>query len=130
MATLATGQRTQAAIHRAHGRLPSVISTAIGIWLCGGVMWMGAWSVAFAVNAAICGSVIAIAGAVRAFGVTPPAWAGWLNFVLGLWCVFAPWWLGFAAARGPTWTTAAAGALLVVTSIWSLTSTPSRPRRA
>lgn len=77
-------------------------------------------------NAVIAGLVVGLVavGAIVAFN----QWEEWVNLVLGIWVVIAPFVLGFAAAASATWTHVILGlavAILAAVELWSVTHEPS-----
>jgi len=47
-------------------------------------------------------------------------WEAWVQALLGLWIVIAPWVLGFASTRALTWNSVIVGIVLIVISLGSL----------
>ena len=70
-------------------------------------------------NAWILGIAIAVIAAVALYAFYEPE--EWINVVLGIWAVIAPWALGFSAITAATWVHVIAGivvAVLAAGSIW------------
>jgi hypothetical protein len=93
-------------------------------WLIGfAAEQMAAWS------AWITGAAIAVVAAL-ALGVA--GWsqaAAWVNLVLGVWTLFAPWLLGFAALSGAMWSHVVLGALVALSAaaeLWIEHQSPPR----
>jgi len=56
------------------------------------------------------------------------AWPEWLDFALGIWIFFAPWFLGFAGLPMAAWNHWIVGALIVILGFWNAsTATSGRP---
>ncbi|HEX5476085.1 MAG TPA: SPW repeat protein [Vicinamibacterales bacterium] len=49
-------------------------------------------------------------------------WASWVNFLLGLWLIVAPFAMGFGVMRGVAANDVVFGILIAVFALWSLTS--------
>ena len=47
-------------------------------------------------------------------------WEEWVNLVLGLWLIVAPWALGFAGSVNALWTHVILGVLTAAVSAWAL----------
>lgn len=74
----------------------------------------------------ISGAVIALAGAAALAGYAAHA-ANWVNLVLGIWAIVAPWVIGFAAMSGAMWSHVVLGALVVLAAaaeLWMEHQTP------
>jgi len=85
--------------------------------LRGSVLTLGsAWS-HYIAGAAI---VIVAALAISSFRL----WEAWVEALLGLWVIIAPWVLGFTSLHAFTWNSVIVGALLVAISLGSLKTDP------
>lgn len=62
--------------------------------------------------------VIVATFAITNFGI----WTTWLEALLGMWLILAPWVLGFSMLPAFTWNSVIAGIALIVSSLGSLTS--------
>ena len=49
-----------------------------------------------------------------------PEWEEWLNLLLGVWLIFAPWIVGFAGVVAAMRTHVALGVLIALFSAWEL----------
>ena len=94
-------------------------------------LFVSPWLVGFremqaaARNAWILGIVIFVIAVAAASALRE--WEEWVNCVLGLWTIVAPWILGFAAAKGAMWTHVAVGiavAVLAAIELWLIHSGP------
>ncbi|MDI7861984.1 SPW repeat protein [Rhizobiaceae bacterium n13] len=47
-------------------------------------------------------------------------WEEWVNLVLGLWLIVAPWMLGFTASMSAMWTHIVLGVLVAALSAWAV----------
>ncbi len=88
--------------------------------------WVLAFSTGVAMyNAVIVGLVIGLVaiGAIVAFA----QWEEWLNLILGLWAIIAPFVLGFSANTSAVWAHVVIGlvvAVLAAVELWSITHQP------
>ena len=76
-------------------------------------------------NAWICGLVIFVLAAVAVAQLQE--WEQWVNGILGLWTVVAPWVLGFASVATAMWTHVGVGiavAVLAAIELWLIHSGP------
>jgi SPW repeat len=65
--------------------------------------------------AAVIVAVLSIAAAVRF-----AEWEDWVNGILGVWLVVAPWALGFAALTAAAWNHVVVGVLIAALAAWEL----------
>ena len=87
-------------------------------------LFVSPWALGFAGeqnpawNAWIVSAALAIfaAAAISAFA----EWEEWVNLILGVWLVAAPWALGFAANVNAMWTHVIVGVLTAAISAWAL----------
>jgi len=79
-------------------------------------------------NAWICGAVIAVLaiGALSMF----QEWEEWLNLIVGLWVVAAPWVLGFAAIMAAMWAHVVIGLLVAAAAAWEIWEVRHHPQAA
>lgn len=76
-------------------------------------------------NAWIAGVLVVLVAAAAL--VSSETWPEWINAVLGIWILIAPWVLGFAALREALATHVALGVLIAAFSAWGIWSA-HRPR--
>ena len=100
------------------GRWQDYVNLALGVWLIV-APWIGvgvhndlaAW------NSYIAGLVVAI------FSIAAIAraqlWEEWLNLVIGLWLILAPFVLYFTAQPGPTWNHIIVGVVIAIDAAWA-----------
>jgi hypothetical protein len=98
----------------------------------GAVLFLGPWLYGFADlqqavwNAWITGIVmIGLAAAIFAFA----EWEEWVNLVVGLWALAAPWILGFAGGASATWSHVVVGLVVAALSAaggWYFHQNPPR----
>lgn len=70
-------------------------------------------------------AVLAIAALVRF-----AEWEEWINIVLGVWIVLAPWVIGFSAVAAATWSHVILGVLIAALAAWSAWSAHYGEKRA
>ncbi|MCL6516252.1 SPW repeat protein [Alicyclobacillus sp.] len=46
-------------------------------------------------------------------------WRNWLNAIIGVWFIIAPWVLGVSDVAGAVWTSVIFGAIQVIASVWA-----------
>jgi hypothetical protein len=49
----------------------------------------------------------------------------WITLILGIWVFIAPWLLGFSSNAAGLWSNIVSGIILIIVSIYGLTSTES-----
>ena len=110
-----------------NAKLCDVANLILGAFLFFSPWIFGFESGAPSQNAHIAGIVIAILAiaALAAFAV----WEEWLNLIVGLWTLVAPWVLGFQALRTPTTIHVLVGiavAVLAAIELWIMYQNPPR----
>lgn len=116
--------------HRRHDRQVKVASgldLAVGAWLFISAFFINSGSPAAFWNALLFGAVVVILAATRLgnYGRVR-SWPSWVNAVIGVWVLIAPWALGFAFLEGPRWNHVICGIAIAVLATWSALSTDSR----
>jgi len=66
--------------------------------------------------------IIAVTLASRRLSGKAGPWAGWIDAVIGIWVIFAPWVYGYAGVAW-MWNAIVVGAIMVALGIWSATAT-------
>ncbi len=97
----------------------SGLNIIAGIWLV-----ISPWIFAYATgagewNSIIVGIIVAVLAAIRAFGAYDAAWMSWVNVVLGIWVVIAPFVFGYATFPGRMWNNIIVGIIIAALGIWS-----------
>lgn len=81
-----------------------------------------------AVNSSASGAVVAIFAIVAlAF---PQLWEEWLNLMVGLWLILAPFALGYTDQPGPMWNQIIVGLLIGIDALWVGAQTWTQQRHA
>jgi len=108
--------------HRTQVQVASGLDVLAAIWL-----FISAFVVAggptMAWNNIVLGVIVFILAACRAFGAYRQAWISWVNAVLGIWVVIAPWVLLGTPSRAIIWNNVITGAVVIVFAIWSAAAT-------
>jgi len=113
-------------IHDASKSLIPGTQLALGL-----IILLTPWMFAFvgepvtAWTAWITGGAIAVAAAVGLWSYPVPAF--WVNLVLGLWAIVAPWIMGFAAMGSAMWSHVVLGALVALAAavgLWAKHQSP------
>lgn len=103
-----------------------VVNIVAGLGLLLSPWYLGYASETFAAwNAWIIGAAVALIAAVALFAFHKTE--EWINLVLGLWAVFAPWLLGFAALSMATAAHVVAGLVVAIVAAANLWFTTNRP---
>lgn len=102
----------------------------LGIWLFFSPFWMAGYASTGSVaawNSYIFGVlVVAFAWAALA---APRKWEEWVELVMGIWLIIAPFVLGFFRVEyGAAWNQIVLGVLIAIGSLWSLAVYPQRAR--
>lgn len=80
-------------------------------------------------NSYVCGAIVAIF-AIAAL-VRPQVWEEWVNLVIGVWLIVAPFALGFTDQPGPMWNQIVVGFLIGGDALWAAVQySPRRMRHA
>jgi SPW repeat len=74
-------------------------------------------------NAFVLGLAIAISSA-TAMRV-PTIWEEWINMAFGVWLIFSPWVLGFAALRIATLNAVIVGLIVIALGLWAMMRDPT-----
>lgn len=45
--------------------------------------------------------------------------ASWINVILGVWLIVAPWVVGFSNVMGATWTSVITGIVVAIIALWA-----------
>ena len=76
-------------------------------------------------NGVVFGLIVMILAATRLSGKAG-SWAGWIDALIGVWMIFAPWVYGYAG-EGWMWNAITVGIVMLVLGIWSATATADEP---
>jgi hypothetical protein len=71
-------------------------------------------------NGVVCGAIVVVLAAQRLVGKAR-AWAGWIDAVIGVWIIFAPWVYSYAGEAW-MWNDIVSGVIIVAFGIWSATA--------
>lgn len=95
------------------------VSLILGIWLFISPWVLGFTSVAnAATNAWILGIAVAVV-AIIALSM-PQLWEEWVNLILGVWLIIAPWVVGFSNMSTPTWNSVILGIIVALVNLWGV----------
>lgn len=96
------------------------VNLVVGLWLFISP-WLGLGELSSAAwNSWILGAAIAIF-AIAALSL-PKKWEEWVNVVLGIWVIIAPFVLGFSTESGAMWNHLIVGVLVLIVALWALQS--------
>lgn len=79
-------------------------------------------------NSYVSGAVVAIFAIVAI--MRPQMWEEWLNLIVGLWLIIAPFALGFTQQSDPMWNQIIIGLLIGIDALWAGTQSWTRHRHA
>ncbi|MGH7927550.1 MAG: SPW repeat protein [Candidatus Binatia bacterium] len=107
-------------------RTVSGLDVIVGLWLIVAPFALGYASVVNALwNDIIIGAAVVILAASREIGEGyKVAWPSWINVLLGLWLIFAPFALGYSSIQNAVWNDALFGIAIAILAGWSALSTP------
>ncbi len=102
----------------------SAINILLGIWLIIAPFVLGyARLDAAETNDIVVGILVAIIAAIRSFGAfTQPGWS-WVNVLLGIWLIIAPFVLGYSGNATPLWNDIILGIVIAILAWTSAAST-------
>jgi hypothetical protein len=106
------------------------VQTASGLNILAG-LWLvlSPWALNYSIveaamwNSVIIGLAVAIMAMVRVGAPLRYEGLSWLNFVLGIWLILAPFMLGFAAIGAAMWNTVIVGLIVLILAAWSAVAT-------
>lgn len=111
------------------GRWQDYVNLVLGVWLIV-APWIGvgvhndlaAWN-SYVAGFAV--AILSIAAIARS-----RLWEEWLNLVVGLWLILAPFVLYFTAQSGPTWNHIIVGVVIAIDAAWAAVRLQARHRTA
>ncbi len=118
-----TFQQQQTSVRTANG-----LDVLAGIWLIFAPFILGYSAVTAAVwNDIIVGIVVAVLAISRTTreGIKV-AWPSWVNVVIGIWLIFAPFILGYSFVSAALWNDIILGIIVAALATWGGVSTPGR----
>ncbi len=107
----------------------NVVNALLGIWFIIAPFVLGVSSSVGEVWTSVIGGIIllVLAGsAVSSDTARRQAWIQYVNGLVGVWFILAPWILSMATNAGVTWTSVIGGLIALVLSVWLLTGAMSR----
>lgn len=105
-------------------KLPSILNILAGIWLIIAPFILGYSSITGALwNDIIVGAAVLLFAIVRAVGDARANWASWIDLLLGIWLIIAPFAIGYSAISAALWNDIILGIAVVVFALWSGGST-------
>lgn len=115
---------------RTMGRWQDWFNLVFGAWLIiAPFVAVGAAGDVAAWNSYVCGVIVAVFAIVAL--VRPQVWEEWLNLIVGIWLIIAPFALGYTDQPGPMWNQIIVGLLIGADALWAaLQYSPRRTRHA
>ncbi len=113
-------------------KIASGLNIVAGIWLILAPFILGYSYLSGALwNDIIIGAVVLIMAAVREWGNSEDTtWASWINLVLGIWLIIAPFIIGYSYASAALWNDIIIGIVVAVLAGWSGSAATAMPRRS
>ncbi len=105
-------------------RWASGLNALAGIWVIIAPFVLG-YSVVTGVaktNDVVVGFVVLVLAAIRFFGAYIQAWLSWINALLGLWLIIAPFVLGYSPVQAAMVNDIIMGIIIAVLATWSAVS--------
>lgn len=110
-------------------RTASGLNVLGGIWLIVAPWALGYTSPQAHWNEVIFGIVVGILALIRFAAPLETVWLSWLNFLVGVWLLIAPFALVYATPRA-YWNEVGIGIIVLLLALWSALMTQPYPRRA
>ncbi len=104
----------------ANVKTASGINLVAGVWLIIAPFIIGYVALESALwNDILCGAIVLILAAIRVAMPLRHVWLSWVNLVVGLWLIIAPFVLDYAAFPAPVWNDILVGILIAGMAGWS-----------
>jgi len=105
------------------------VNLVLGVWLfISPFIGIGVHNDIAAANSYVAGVVVAVF-AIAAIA-RPQLWEEWLNLIVGIWLIIAPFALHFTTQAGPTWNQIIVGLLIGIDAAWAATELRGRHEHA
>ncbi|HEX5506529.1 MAG TPA: SPW repeat protein [Thermomicrobiales bacterium] len=109
-------------------RAASGLNVLAGIWLIVAPWVLGYTSSEAHWNEVIFGIVVGILALIRFSAPLETVWLSWINFLVGVWLIIAPFALVYTTPRA-YWNEVGIGILVLLLALWSALMTQPCPRR-
>ena len=103
----------------------SGINLVLGAWLIIAPFVLGFTNMVALWDSIIVGAIVLILAWIRVANPVSGSGVSWVNAVLGVWLIIAPFILGFSGMAGATWDNIIVGAAVVIFGAWSALTTPT-----
>ncbi len=104
----------------------SGINMILGVWLIVAPFVLGYPTMVALWNSIIVGAIVLILAWIRAADPASTPGLSWINALLGVWMIIAPFILGFASTMSIRWNDIVVGAAIAVFGAWSALTTTTR----
>jgi sulfite exporter TauE/SafE len=102
-------------------RYSSGLNVLLGIWIIASPFILTFTDNSSALwNDIIVGAVVLILGLVRLSSTRMTSWASWVNLILGLWMVVAPYVLTYSDITNALWNNIVLGIAVAILAAWSI----------
>lgn len=100
----------------------------LGVWL-----FISPWVLGYSDVGAAAGNAYIIGAAIAILAIAelsmPRRWEEWINLVLGVWLIIAPWVLGFSNVSSAVQNSVVVGIIMIVLPLWAMGQQPVYQRR-
>jgi VIT1/CCC1 family predicted Fe2+/Mn2+ transporter len=104
----------------------SGINIVLGAWLIIAPFLLSSTDMVARWDSIVVGAVVLILAWIRAANPMNGPGLSWINAILGVWLIVAPWVLGFSNMTGSTWNAVIVGIGIAVFGAWSALATPTQ----
>ena len=104
--------------YRETGVTPSGLNIIAGLWLVLAPFILN-YTGSPRVNDIVVGLIVAVVGVIRTLAVERTAWISWVNIILGIWLIVAPFFLGYSGVSSALWNDVILGIIVAALSGWS-----------
>ncbi len=107
-------------------KILSGINMALGVWLIIAPFVLTYPNVVAVWNSIVVGAIVFILGWIRAANPMRAPGLSWINAILGLWLIVAPFVLRFSTTASTRWNDIVLGVAIIVFSVWRALTNPAQ----
>ncbi len=104
----------------------SIISVILGAWLIIAPFVLTYPNTVAVWNSIIVGAIVLVMAWIRAVNPESAPGLSWINAILGVWLIVAPFVLRFSSTMSTRWNDIVIGIAVAIFSVWSALTTPAR----